>query len=49
MDSSALPIIPVIESPPGEEPAVVSARADPERLALLIASARRTYTPTSES
>ena len=44
MDSSALPVIPVIDSPPGKEPAVVSALAEPERLALLMASARRTYT-----
>src|SRR5262249_40440391 len=41
---SALPVVPIIDSPPGEEPAVVSALAEPERLALLMASARRTYT-----
>ena len=45
MDSSALPTIPVIECLPGDEPAVASALAEPERLALLMASARRTYTP----
>jgi hypothetical protein len=32
MDSSALPNIPIVDSPPGEESAVVSALAEPDRL-----------------
>jgi len=40
-----LPLIPVIDVPPNSEPAVVSAKAEPARLSLLLASARRTYTP----
>ena len=37
--------IPVVDVPPGQEPGVFAARAQPERLALLIRSARRSYTP----
>ncbi|HEV2673417.1 MAG TPA: hypothetical protein VGV37_02680 [Aliidongia sp.] len=37
--------IPVIDVPATEEPAVASARAEPERLQLLMTAARRTYTP----
>jgi hypothetical protein len=44
MDSLVLPAIPIIDALAGDEPAVVSALAEPERLALLMASARRTYT-----
>jgi len=40
-----LPTIPIIECPFGEEPAVATALAEPERLAVLMNSARRTYTP----
>jgi hypothetical protein len=45
MSPVLLPSIPVIDVPPNGEPAVVSAMAEPERLALILASARRTYTP----
>jgi hypothetical protein len=41
----ALPSIPVLEVPYGMEPALFSARRHPERLALLLGSASRTYTP----
>ena len=37
--------IPVVDVPGTDEPAVFSARAEPERLAQLMAQARRTYTP----
>ena len=37
--------IPILSVPPGTEPALWSLSAEPERLALLIRSARRTYTP----
>ena len=40
-----LPTIPVFAIAAGHEPAAESLRADPERLALLLASARKTYTP----
>jgi hypothetical protein len=43
MDS--LPAIPVIDALGSQEPAIVAAQAEPERLALLMNSARRTYTP----
>ncbi len=37
--------IPLIDVPSGQEPALVSAEAEPARLALLVSGARRTYTP----
>ena len=42
---ACLPAIPVLDVPAGHEPAAYSAAAEPERLALLIRSAKRTYTP----
>jgi len=45
MHAVSLPIIPIIDALTGEEPAVATALAEPERLALLMNSARRTYTP----
>ena len=42
---NALPSIPVLDIPAGQEPALVSLAAEPERLALLLKTARRTYTP----
>src|SRR5882724_12858857 len=45
MQSSLLPPIPLIDATTTTEPAVASALAQPERLAMLINSARRTYTP----
>gem|GEM_PF-6892365 len=39
-----LTAIPVLEVPAADEPAVASALAQPERLALLLAQARRRYT-----
>ena len=41
----SLPPVPVLEVPPTLRAAVFSAHAEPARLALLVASARRTYTP----
>lgn len=43
-DASPLPAIPLLDVPSGSEPAVVSALAEPARLALLTRSARRAYT-----
>jgi hypothetical protein len=40
-----LPLIPIIDALTAEEPAVATALAEPDRLALLMNSARRTYTP----
>jgi len=40
-----LPLIPIIDALTADEPAVATALAEPERLALLMNSARRTYTP----
>ena len=37
--------IPILHVPPGQEPGVASALAEPVRLALLLEGARRTYTP----
>jgi hypothetical protein len=45
MITSLLPAIPIIDAMSGEEPAIATALAEPERLALLMDSARRTYTP----
>ncbi|MCI4677557.1 hypothetical protein K9U39_18850 [Rhodoblastus acidophilus] len=39
------PPIPLIDVAPDDEPAVAALRAEPGRLGLLLASARRTYTP----
>jgi hypothetical protein len=36
MNSSVLPVIPIIDSPPGEEPAVVSALANPSSGRLMV-------------
>ncbi len=40
-----LPAIPVIDVPGGQEPGLAAVAAEPARLALLLDSARRTYTP----
>lgn len=40
-----LPSIPVLDIPEGREAAVASVAAEPDRLALLLGTARRTYTP----
>lgn len=45
MNAPHLPTIPVIDALGDQEPAVVAAMAEPERLELLMNSARRTYTP----
>jgi hypothetical protein len=45
MPEQERPEIPLIEVPSGEEPAVAALRAEPERLRLLLCSARKTYTP----
>ncbi len=37
--------IPLIEIPRGHEPALATLHAEPERMALILASARKTYTP----
>ncbi|MEI9987808.1 MAG: hypothetical protein WDN69_34605 [Aliidongia sp.] len=45
MSADHLVPIPVLDADPAIEPAVASAQAEPARLALLIAQARRSYTP----
>jgi hypothetical protein len=45
MNASDLPTIPVIDALASEDPAIAAAQAEPERLAVLMDSARRTYTP----
>lgn len=45
MSRHELATIPLIEVAPGDEPALAALHAEPERLALILASARRTYTP----
>jgi hypothetical protein len=45
MSTPLLPSIPLIDVPRSSEPAVFSAMAEPARLSLILASARKTYTP----
>ncbi len=45
MSEQKRPAIPLIDVSPDDEPSVSALRAEPERLELLLASARRTYTP----
>jgi hypothetical protein len=45
MRAVSLPVIPIVDALTAEEPAVATALAEPERLALLMTSAGRTYTP----
>jgi hypothetical protein len=40
--------IPVLDVDPTAEPAVAALQAEPERLALLLAQARRSYTPAAQ-
>ena len=43
--AAPLPAIPLVTPAPGEEPALAALRHAPEKLDLLLASGRRTYTP----